>query len=442
MARRPTRDRADPDEAPVDAASTDGSAAAQSMTDAAARHIAETSSFAAPDPAEPESGPDTTPDPVPPPESPEDPPLAAAPAREVPSYSTLPVSEPRRSGGGTFAGLVLGGALAAVAGAAAVIYLGPDAFGISQPSAQQIALLGTVKTQGDDVAALKTAVDSLRADLASAAPSADLSPQVGQIAGRMDDAATALAELTRRLDSVEARLAAIQAQPVAPASPGAGTLPDATLGEVRKLLDTQRAEAEAARQKLAAAAADAEERIKAAEAEASRLKAESEAAARQARARAAVSHLQAALESGAPIQPALDELAALDVAIPPALAEQASGVPSLGALKSAFPPAARESLALSLRETAGTGTLDRFLAFLRVESGARSLAPRAGDDPDAVLSRAEAALGAGDLPAAVAEIGALPSAGQTRMAEWVALAQRRIAAVEAVKTLTAADQGG
>ena len=110
---------------------------------------------------------------------------------------------------------------------------------------------------------------------------------------------------------------------------------------------------------------------------------------------------------------------------------------SVEALRAAFPPAARDALAASLRETASGSLWDRTLAFLQTQSGARSLAPREGTDPDAILSRAEAALAAGDLEAAITEIGALPADGQARMTEWVALANRRIAATAAAAALAA-----
>ncbi len=123
--------------------------------------------------------------------------------------------------------------------------------------------------------------------------------------------------------------------------------------------------------------------------------------------------------------------------MPPALAEQGQGVPTLEALRAAFAPAARAALAASLKQTAGGSLWDRSLAFLRTQSGARSLTPREGADPDAVLSRAEAALAAGDPGASIAAIAALPTDGQARMAEWVALAKRRIAATAAAAALAA-----
>lgn len=123
--------------------------------------------------------------------------------------------------------------------------------------------------------------------------------------------------------------------------------------------------------------------------------------------------------------------------MPEALLSQAQGVPTLAHLRQSFPAAARDALAMSLAETAGEGTTwDRLSAFLRSQTQARSLSPRAGDDPDAILSRAEAALSAGDLAAALREVEALPPTGRDRMAEWAGLAQRRLAAREALAVLS------
>jgi len=67
-----------------------------------------------------------------------------------------------------------------------------------------------------------------------------------------------------------------------------------------------------------------------------------------------------------------------------------------------------------------------------VQTGVRSLEPREGNDPDAVLSRAEAAVRAGDLGAALDEITALPDPGQAALADWAATAQTRADALGAM----------
>ncbi|MGL4320847.1 MAG: COG4223 family protein, partial [Paracoccaceae bacterium] len=84
---------------------------------------------------------------------------------------------------------------------------------------------------------------------------------------------------------------------------------------------------------------------------------------------------------------------------------------------------------------------DRVSSFLRSQTGARSLSPREGDDPDAVLSRIEAALAAGSVADAFALMPALPEVSQAAMAEWVASAQLHLDGQQALATLTAAVGG-
>ncbi|PJE34836.1 hypothetical protein CVM52_20190, partial [Pseudooceanicola lipolyticus] len=67
--------------------------------------------------------------------------------------------------------------------------------------------------------------------------------------------------------------------------------------------------------------------------------------------------------------------------------------------------------------------------------GARSVEPRAGDDPDAILSRAEAAVSTGQLQQALDELAALPDAAKPALADWIDSAQRRIAAKQAATAL-------
>ena len=78
---------------------------------------------------------------------------------------------------------------------------------------------------------------------------------------------------------------------------------------------------------------------------------------------------------------------------------------------------------------------DRFTAFLRRQTNARSLAPREGNDPDAILSRAEAALSSGDLPAALTELDALPENARAAMDGWIADASARADALAAAADL-------
>jgi hypothetical protein len=112
-------------------------------------------------------------------------------------------------------------------------------------------------------------------------------------------------------------------------------------------------------------------------------------------------------------------------------AHAATGVPTLQSLTDSFPDAARAALEAALKAQMGASWTDRALTFLRTETGIRSLDPREGNDPDAVLSRAEAAVQDDRLAEALAELAALPPEGQAAMQPWVDQAKVRIAALAA-----------
>ncbi len=354
--------------------------------------------------------------------------------REPMNSDPKPAVAVQRRGG--FVPMVVGGALAACLGAGAALYALPDgwraqgAAGVTEAIAAQSDRIDAIAASSD--AASRAASDALAK--ASVATPAD--PQMDQRFALLD---SALSDISDRVEGIDARLKSLELRPVAGGGASAAAVDSVQteMAALRKMIEDQRASLSTSQADISAAADEAAARIKAAEDDATRLRDEAAATAKAAGGRAAVSHVQAALESGASMEAALADIAAAGIAVPPDLATQATGVPSLASLRAAFPDAARDALTLSLRDTAGDGTLNRIGAFLRSQTGARSLSPRAGDDPDAVLSRAEAALGTGDLAGAVAELGALPEAGQARMAEWIALANRRISAMDAVASLAA-----
>ena len=149
--------------------------------------------------------------------------------------------------------------------------------------------------------------------------------------------------------------------------------------------------------------------------------------------RAALAEVSAALESGAPFS---EPLAVLPDA-PDALASVAGeGVPTLAALRSAFPDAARSALRDMHDVPADASATERLAAFLKKQTNARSLSPREGDDPDAVLSRAEAALNGGDLGLALSELSGLPDGAIDSLSGWIAQAETRVAATAAVQSLS------
>lgn len=351
---------------------------------------------------------------------------------------------PRRS---IFVPLVLGGTVAAGLGFGAATYVLP---GLLQPSTTAVevaALAEENAAQSGLIAGVSKDIERLKSDRSDAEGIASLADQLITMSEEIQEIRQALMKIEDRsvLDSatvaqMSERLAVIEKRPVASGEASASALEafGREMADLRDEIDAQRGLTEATLVQIDEVASAATSEMKAIAAEANQLRADAKGTARQAAGDAALSRLRASLDSGVAIDTILADLAAAGQEVPEALLEQAQGVPSLASLRALFPAAARDALAVSLQETAGDGTWDKIGAFLRSQSGARSLGPRAGDDPDAVLSRAEAALKAGDLAGAVSETAGLPPQGQARMAEWVTLAQRRMAAVNAVEALTKA----
>jgi hypothetical protein len=167
-------------------------------------------------------------------------------------------------------------------------------------------------------------------------------------------------------------------------------------------------------------------------AEAARKEASAEMTAQDAMQRAALSRIQTALDTGTGFADAASNLQATGITLPPDLMQVATdGVATRNDLAQAFPEAARAALAVA-RKAEGGGGLG---GFLKTQLGARSLEPREGDDPDAVLSRAEAAVNDGRLGDAVSELEALPEQARVEMTDWLSRAASRLAALRAADAL-------
>ncbi len=432
------------------------------------RHDTEPAENMAPE-AAPEIGPagepadvrveaDARPDPASPWERvPEQESAAADDRSEPPPERPAVMPPPRRPGaGGLVLAILFGAALAALAGVAAARFIFPDGWpGQGDTAAEIAALRADAEARSAEIAGLEATIADLAAtaraldDRIAALPDPEaaaeslrgqLSPQIDSAAATASDLAARLDALEQGLSEVDARLSELAQRPVPEALDIASL--DAELAEfnadLSAAVEEARAEMLRAQEDAAAIAAQAEAeaaaREQAAAEEADALRAEAEAAAAAAAREAAISRIRAAIENG---EPYADDLAALGTAVPEALAAAAeAGVPSLVALSEAYPPAARQALDASIRATMGDGALDRVAAFLRVQTGARSLEPRPGDDPDAVLSRAEAALRAADIETALTELAALPEAGQAAMADWIDAARTRHEAAAAARALT------
>lgn len=192
---------------------------------------------------------------------------------------------------------------------------------------------------------------------------------------------------------------------------------------------------------LQAIVQETEQKLADAQAQATQLQEQSAAAARAATTSAALTRIAAAVDSGTPYGSALGNLREAGVEVPEPLVANEGGLPTITALQASFPEAARAGLEASLKADMGATWADRVGSFLRAQTGARSLSPREGNDPDAILSRAEAALARGDLPATLSEVGSLPLEGQAAMSAWRAEAEKRTTAVQALDALTASVEG-
>lgn len=343
---------------------------------------------------------------------------------------------------GGFVGVVVGGIIAAAIGYGVAIYA---PLGGASDVGGQIAALKTEATSlGQRVAAVESAPAPVAGDPAlearvaalESAPAAtttapvDLAPVQAQL-GAIED----------RLTAFEGRLASLETRPDSgTGGSGVSAEMEAALAALRDEVAALKGAGAAATADIEAMAAEAQARLAEAEAQAAQMKAEAEATAQKALARAGLGRVQAALESGSPFESALADLGGIEV--PAVLRDTAAeGIPSRAGLIDAFPAAARAALEASLRANTGESWSERMGAFLQSTTGARSLTPREGNDPDAILSRAEASLKADDLTAALAEIASLPPEGQAALADWVAEATKRQDAAQAVADLSTAIDG-
>ena len=146
--------------------------------------------------------------------------------------------------------------------------------------------------------------------------------------------------------------------------------------------------------------------------------------------------INVALVNGAPFDLPIAKLEAEGITIPTGLSLSANdGVSTQIELVDLFPSAAREALGAIRSDIAGEQGGNGLLTFLQNQLGARSVAPKDGDSADAILSRAEAATRDGDLINALSEIETLAPAGLPSMAEWIGLANERLAAISALDEL-------
>lgn len=348
-------------------------------------------------------------------------PIADAIATDPPPPPPEPIPPlPPRSG---ILAPLLGGALAAVAGFGLAYF---DVFALRSDDRIDLATLDA--RQAEALAALKaeqsTGLDALAA-------------RIDELAQRVNDADSLPAGATidpAQLAALDSRLKAIEALPPVGDAALAPALADldrrvAALGEAGTLPAELTAKVEAALAKLATAEAAATTRAE-----------DAETVAEAIRQRMALEDLRAVVDSGAPFGTQL--AAVTDPDLQAALSgASAAGLATLSALQASFPDAARAALSRARDIDTADGWGTRLLDFLAAQTGARSLAPREGADPDAILSRAEAAVRDNRLPDALTELATLDPAIAAPLADWTASAQSRIAAEQALDAAAARLQG-
>ncbi len=383
----------------------------------------------------------------------------APPPRSESAYTPPPAPAPARSG--SVAGKLLGALLLLLIGAGLAIWLGPRlAPHLPAPVAKFLEPAGT-ETEAK-LAALDQAIAELRGELAGRPAGVSqeaVDGAVSQAAGRLEGEITALrdtigagAGLPERLARVEsaaegaqAELATLKSQIGAgPAVPGAAAPAlDVYRGEIdglRAEMGTLSDQVAGLRSRVDTVGAEAQRQIETAQATVDSVQAQATEAVDTAAREADVAAIGAAIAAGQPFAEPLARLASLpDAAVPTGLTAAAeSGAPTLATLRDTFPEAAHAAIRASIVEGAGDGILNRAGALFRAQFATRSLAPKEGAGPDAVLSRMGDRINNDDLAGALAESAALPSEAKAAMSGWLEGAQLRAEATAALAELRSA----
>ncbi len=148
------------------------------------------------------------------------------------------------------------------------------------------------------------------------------------------------------------------------------------------------------------------------------------------------------LGAGAPFGPELAALGRLgvDPAGLAALQAVADGAPTGSSLAASFDAVEPRVLAGAAPGETG-GVVDRFLAHIRGLVHVRDLNETQGDDPQAIVSRIEAASRRGDAAAALAAFNQLPESARQAASDWAVKAHARLAADAALQSIREAAIG-
>lgn len=279
--------------------------------------------------------------------------------------------------------------------------------------------------------------------LRDAGPNANLAHDVHRLRTQLNDLKATVAALPKPqpsvetdLSEIEAHISAINSQLTANAaeisaiSSQMGSVSDRQTTE----MSVPSAAINAALEELRATAAAQQNEINQLLSDALLAKQDAAAAASTTFAHSAMARILSALDSGAPFTAALADLEQTGtVEIPDDLRRIATqGIAPLAVLQDRIPEAARAALAAARSVDENGGGLK---GFLQRQLGMRSIEPQEGTDPDAVLSRIEAAVRTGRIADALGEVQTLPEASQDALKDWTEQAQLRHDAVSAAKIL-------
>lgn len=383
--------------------------------------------------------------------------IEAQPVAEPAYVAPPPAPAPAEKSRGGFIPAVIGGLVAAGLGYGVAIFTGTnteDQAAIDTALSQQATQLADLDKRIAEIATAVATPDTSAVEGQLTTLTQQLSTQFGDMSTRFDGVAgkigdvetqlkgfgTQLGDVDTRLGAVNDRLTSVEKRPLVESSETAKAAFETyerELDQLQASLDEQKTLNTKAAAALEETAKSAQSEMAQVEQRASTLQSKAEATARAAAVREALARLTASLEQGTPYASTLAILADGND-VPEVLTANAdSGVSTISSLRASFPAEARRALDASIKAQVGTqDPVSRIGSFLRSQTGVRSLAPREGDDADAVLSRAEAAISSADLQTALTEIGTLPQSGQDALATWVGQAQTRLAVTSAATDLT------
>ncbi|MEP2782458.1 MAG: hypothetical protein ABJO67_12305 [Pseudoruegeria sp.] len=324
--------------------------------------------------------------------------------------------------------VVLGGVIAAGLGYGVSTYLIPQ-----QNTELQEQLQAALAAQSETIEGLKAELTQLNE--ANAEPVVpDTSELVEALQSEFGAQIAAISDqvgsVSQGLEAMDTRITDAEKRPISEFEGAAAAVAayEGELQALQKALERQQTTMDGLAQQ---ALADVEKASKAAAAK----EAEAKLIADTAITRAALVALTAAMTDGATFEAPIAELQkSAGSPVPEALlSAAASGITPLSKLQEDYPSQARAVLAVTIKAENADTVTDRVFSFLRNQTGARSLTPKAGADPDAILSRVEAAVQSGDLETALTELAGLPQEGQDVMADWISAAKTRATTVEAAR---------